>query len=93
MSYSIRAVHKNQQKRDFYIIFDVIDDDPEDRWLSICFYEDMITDPLEIGEQIPGGLGGDDGYCFDLNSGAADEIEYLQQRMDEACAKGAGGDC
>jgi hypothetical protein len=35
---------------------DVIDDDPEVRWLSVCFYGEMITDPDEAGELIPEGL-------------------------------------
>ena len=45
VSYSIRPVHRNQQNRDKFAIVDVIDDDPNERWLSVCFYEDMITDP------------------------------------------------
>ena len=93
VSYSIRAVHKDQQKRDFFIIFDVIDDDPSDRWLSICFYGDMISDPDEMGDLIPGGLGGDDGYCFDLNDGSEEEVAYVAKRIDEAWTKAAGGEC
>ncbi len=84
VSYSIRAVHKNQEGRDFFIIFDVIDDDPTDRWLSICFYEDMLSDPDEMGEVIPGGLSGQDGYCFDLSDCTKDEVAYMKNRIDEA---------
>ena len=54
VSYSIRPVHVNQTSRDKFAIVDVIDDDPDERWLSVCFYEDMITDPNGRGELDPG---------------------------------------
>ncbi|MFW2367021.1 MAG: hypothetical protein ACN4GW_11430, partial [Desulforhopalus sp.] len=66
VSYSLRPKHVNQTERDLFAIVDVIDDDPQDRWLSVCFYGDMISDPEERGELIPGGLAGSDGYCFDM---------------------------
>lgn len=43
VSYSLRAKHALQKKRELFVIMDVIDD-PETRWLSICFYPDMIAD-------------------------------------------------
>jgi hypothetical protein len=63
---------------------DVIDDDPKERWLSICFYGELITDPDEAGELIPEGLLGEDGYCFDLYEYDTDEINYLKQRLTQA---------
>jgi hypothetical protein len=70
-------------------MLDVIDDDPDERWLSICFYGDMITDPEEKGDLIPEGLLGEDGYCFDLDAWNEDDLTYLEKRLAEACASGA----
>ena len=90
VSYSIRPHHDKLVGRDFFAMLDVIDDDPEDRWLSICFYGDMITDPEERGELIPGGLAGDDGYCFDLNTDDGELAKYIVARLHEAKAAAAG---
>ncbi len=87
VSYSLRAVHKNQKERNLFVMADVIDDDPDNRWLSVCFYGDMITDPDEMGDLIPGGLAGSDGYCFDLDEYNEDDVNYLKKRLDEAASK------
>lgn len=84
VSYSLRPKHISQKKRSLFAMVDVIDDDPDERWLSICFYGEMITDPEEAGDLIPEGLLGEDGYCFDLYEYDKDEIEYLKQRLSEA---------
>ncbi len=84
VSYSVRPRHQDQKNRSLFAMVDVIDDDPQERWLSICFYGDMITDPNETGDLIPGGLLGEDGYCFDLDAYDADEIAYLKQRLTQA---------
>jgi hypothetical protein len=63
---------------------DVIDDDPDSRWLSVCFYPDMITDPEERGNIIPLGLLGEDGYCFDYDEWNEEFLRYLETRLDEA---------
>ena len=91
VSYSIRPVHVNQTSRDKFAIVDVIDDDPNDRWLSVCFYEDMITDPNERGELIPGGLSGSDGYCFDMFQNDEDLGRDLLARLKEAAVAAAAG--
>ena len=62
----------------------IIDDDPSERWLSVCFYGEMITDPDEAGDLIPEGLLGEDGYCFDLYEYDPDEVAYLKQRLSQA---------
>ncbi|MFA5905954.1 MAG: hypothetical protein WC836_18630 [Desulfobacula sp.] len=85
VSYSIRPRHKSQQKRSLFAMVDVIDDNPEERWLSVCFYGEMVTDPDEAGDLIPQGLLGEDGYCFDLYEYDKDAIAYLKQRLSEAC--------
>jgi len=84
ISYSLRAARPGQQQ-ELFVMVDVIDDDPDNRWLSVCFYGEMITDPDELGDLIPGGLLGEDGHCFDLNESDDAMIAYLQKRMDEAC--------
>ena len=84
VSYSMRPKHARQKDRDLFAIVDVIDDDPAARWLSVCFYEDMITDPDERGELIPGGLAGSDGYCFDMFEDDEKLAHYLMARIAEA---------
>ncbi len=84
VSYSLRPRQKDQKKRSLFAMVDVIDDDPEERWLSVCFYGEMITDPDETGDLIPEGLLGEDGYCFDLYEYERDEIQYIKQRLSQA---------
>ena len=89
VSYSLRPVHASQEKRPLFAMVDVIDDDPEDRWLSVCFYGEMITDPDETGDLVPEGLMGEDGYCFDLYEYDDDEVAYLKARLTQAHDKAA----
>lgn len=84
ITYSLRPKHNNQEDRALFAMIDVIDDDPEEKWLSVCFYGDMISDPDEMGDFIPEGLLGDDGHCFDMYEYNAEEIEYLKNRLDDA---------
>ncbi|XPV76306.1 MAG: hypothetical protein ACNI27_17105 [Desulfovibrio sp.] len=86
VTHSMRGTHKNQDGRPLFVMVDVIDDDPEDRWLSVCFYGDMITDPDEQGDIVPGGLLGSDGHCFDVSEPDAELVEYVFGRIQEACA-------
>lgn len=88
ISYSLRGKRKNQS-RPLFVLLDVIDDDPLARWLSVCFYGDMIEDPDETGDFVPGGLLGEDGHCFDLEEGSEENILYLKQRINEAYEKAA----
>jgi hypothetical protein len=64
ITYSLRASNPVHHDRELFVMTDVIDDEPENRWLSVCFYEEMITDPEERGDVVPQGLLGKDGYCF-----------------------------
>lgn len=89
VSYSLRPKHDNQKERSLFAMADVIDDDPEQRWLSVCFYGDMITDPDEMGDLIPEGLLGSDGYCFDLDEHDESAVEYLKTRLSEALQSAA----
>lgn len=85
ISYSLRG-QKKGQTRPLFVLLDVIDDDPSDRWLSVCFYGDMINDVDEQGDFVPGGLLGEDGHCFDLEDGKQENIDYLRKRIEEAYA-------
>ncbi len=84
VSYSLRPRHANQTERSLFAMVDVIDDDPKERWLSVCFYGEMITDPDETGDLIPEGLMGEDGYCFDLYEYDLGEMAYLKERLTQA---------
>ncbi len=66
---------------------DVIEDTT--RWLSICFYGDMIADPEERGDFVPGGLLGEDAVCFDLEEQDETLVKYIETRLDEACTYAA----
>jgi len=90
VSFSLRPRHNSQKNRSLFAMVDVIDDDPEERWLSVCFYKEMITDPDQTGELIPEGLLGEDGYCFDLYEYDKDEIKYLKQRLSQAWENAKG---
>ena len=88
VSYSLRAnIGKTgDMEGRLFVMVDIVDDDPENRWLSVCFYGDMITDPNEEGDLVPEGLLGEDGYCFDLYEYDEAAISYLELRIDEAYA-------
>lgn len=90
VSYSLRASHGNQKDRPLFVMLDIIDDDPDERWLSVCFYGDMVNDPDELGDLIPGGLLGSDGYCFDISEGADGLKKYVGARIQEAYEKAHG---
>ncbi len=84
ISYSLRAKHLKQKDRPLFVMIDVIDDNEDNRWLSICFYQDLISDPEEKGDLIPQGLMGEDGYCFDLEEYEEREVSYIEERIKEA---------
>jgi len=82
ITYSLRGVKSGQEKWPICAMVDVIDDDPSDRWLSVCFFGETISDPEEMGDLVPGGLLGRDGHCFDVED--ANAIAYVQDRIREA---------
>ncbi len=84
VSYSLRGHHKKQQEKSLFVMIDVIDD--LSRWLSICFYKEMVRDPEEKGDFVPGGLLGQDALCFDLEEQDTPLIKYIEARLDEAWA-------
>ncbi len=82
VTYSLRAAHAKQHDRPLFTMIDVIDDEP--RWLSICFYGEMVSDPEEQGDYVPGGLLGEDAICFDVETGDELHFAYVLGRIDEA---------
>lgn len=82
LTYSLRASHPSQTSRPLFSIIDVIEDDP--RWLSVCFFDEMINDPEDKGDMVPAGLLGEDAHCFDLDAFDDGELAYIAARLDEA---------
>jgi hypothetical protein len=82
VTYSLRAAHRNQKERSLFAMVDVIEDQP--RWLSVCFYNEMVTDPEERGEYVPEGLLGEDALCFDVEAYDEGLQEYVKRRLTEA---------
>ena len=84
VTYSLRAAHRDQKDRPLFVMVDVIEDQP--RWLSICFYGEMVSDPDEKGDFVPEGLLGEDALCFDVESYDGVLQGYIRERLDEAVA-------
>ena len=61
---------------------DVIEDTP--RWLSVCFYQDLVSDSDGRGDSVPGGLLGENAICFDMEQADDGQLLYLKRRLDEA---------
>ena len=90
ISFSLRAKHAAQTARSLFVLIDVIDDEPENRWLSVCFYADMITDPKELGDFVPKGLLGEDACCFNLDADEPEMRAYVADRLTEALSRAQG---
>ena len=82
VTYSLRAAHASQRDRPLFTMIDVIEDEP--RWLSVCFYKEMVSDPEEQGDYVPGGLLGEDAICFDVETDDELRCAYVLDRLDEA---------
>ena len=91
ISYSLRARHAAQKERELFVLVDVVDDDPENRWLSVCFYADMVTDPDNIGDFVPKGLMGADACCLTLDEDDENMAQYILARLTEAADAAARG--
>jgi len=83
ISYSLRGGWP-ESDREMFVMVDVVDDDPEDRWLSVCFYDDQVTDPDELGDWAPSGLGDQDARCFTLENDDSGMVAYTEARIHEA---------
>jgi len=91
ITYSLRAGHQQQTTRDLFAMVDIIDDDPSQRWLSVCFYNELISDPLGLGDYVPEGLMGKDARCFDVDTWDEERLAYVESRLSEACSAAAQG--
>lgn len=89
VSYSLRATHEKQE-RPLFVLVDVVDDEPQARWLSVCFYADMVNDPEERGDFVPQGLLGKDACCLNLEDDDASMRAYILQRIEEAAEAAKG---
>jgi hypothetical protein len=81
VTYSLRAAIPGSD-RPLFVMIDVIEDEP--RWLSVCFFGDMIEDPEDKGAFVPGGLLGADALCFDLETCTDELVAYVGKRIVEA---------
>lgn len=84
VSYSLRAERSVGEQWALFALIDVVDDEPEKRWLSVCFYANTVSDPQNVGNLIPGGIRGKDGYCFDIFEEDRSIVGYLAERIEEA---------
>ena len=89
ISYSLRARHKNQKQYPLFVLIDIIDDEPEERWLSVCFFaESLAEEQRQKGDIVPGGLMGQNACCFDVAEGdedlPRDEGDLLVACLDSA---------
>ena len=89
VSYSFRAKTEGDG-RELMVMIDVIPPADDEWWLSVCFFKEDITDPQEMGDLVPGGLMGQDGYCFDLEEADRGRLDYLLERVREAHQAGRG---
>ena len=86
VSYSLRGKKKGGNRPVFALV-DVVDDEPDNRWLSVCFYADLVTDPDEAGDFVPQGLLGEDALCFNLDADDPAMREYIARRLVEAASQ------
>ncbi|NLX18284.1 MAG: hypothetical protein GXY53_03250 [Desulfobulbus sp.] len=88
VTYSLRGAAP-ESGRPLFVMIDVIEDEP--RWLSVCFFGDMIQDPVQLGAEVPGGLLGEDALCFDLETCTEESVAYVAARIREAHRSAVGG--
>lgn len=90
VSYSLRGACPDHE-RDLFVMVDIVDDDPAERWLSVCFYDDQVNDPDELGDWVPEGLAGKDARCFDVSTDDAGLVAYTEKRILEAWSNASNG--
>lgn len=87
VSYSLRAMIPEPDParlRPVFFLVDVVVSEVDPWFLSVCFYEDEISDPQGLGNPVPQGLYQETGYCFDLETYDQILISYVKQRLLEA---------
>ena len=88
VTYSLRASIPGSN-RPLFVMIDVIEDQP--RWLSVCFFGDLVQDPEERGFFVPGGLLGENALCFDLEACTEEAVAYVAARVEEAYRSATAG--
>lgn len=91
ISHSLRfdiSTRPKDRKRPVFLLVDVISDAGQ-YFLSVCFYQDEITDPQELGNAIPAGLFKETGYCFDVEDDDPELTAYLKKRIIQAHSSAA----
>lgn len=87
VSHSFRATCADphgRRTRPVYLVLDVIISKNDPLFLSVCFYEDEISDPDGLGNPVPFGLYNETGYCFDVETYEDGLMRYLEDRIVEA---------
>lgn len=82
ITYSLRGIPGQDSPYPLFVMVDVIEETP--RWLSVCFYEQTVSDPEGRGDRVPGGLLGEDGICFDIDAFDGALLDYIEERITEA---------
>lgn len=85
VSYSFRGMFPPNKPENLRFMIDVIDDEPDSRWLSVCFFAHTVSDPENLGDLAPGGLFGQDAICFNLDEDNNLMRKYIEKRLQEAC--------
>jgi hypothetical protein len=89
VSYSLRwdlEPRPAGRQRPLFALLDVVPLGGAEMMLSVCFYQDEVSDPEELGNAIPQGLFNETGYCFDLDGEDAQMVAYCLGRAAEAHA-------
>lgn len=89
LRFSLQPVPAGRARPVFHLI-DVAEFDGR-LFLSVCFYADEMEDPGELGNLVPNGLFGEDGYCFDVDQDNPEYLDYILDRQIEA-HQAAGGE-
>lgn len=93
VSFSFRATLAEPppgRERPVFFLVDVIVSEADPWWLSVCYYEDEISDPSGEGNAIPRGLFDETGYCFDALDLDDAQLGYLKERIFEAYVASGG---
>ncbi len=86
VSASLRAGGKpGALSHPLFCLVDVVEDS-DGPWLSVCFYANTVTDPEQLGNLVPEGLLGEDGYCFDIEHPDDGVERYIHARITAAFA-------
>ncbi len=88
LRFDLRPRPPGRERPVFFLVDVVLAAD--ELFLSVCFYEDEISDPRELGNAIPQGLFEETGYCFDLDRPDDEFMAYLLERIDQAHARARG---